>query len=90
MSTQYPSERHTRTYTGLEFIEGFALFAGALWVAGAVLVGSLVLLSNQRPQSAAANQTPVAESNNTPTTEPVQTVDESGGPASPGETPATP
>lgn len=50
--------------TGLEFIEGFSLFAGALWVIGALLVGSLVLISTGRTGTVdpAANLTPVAES----------------------------
>jgi hypothetical protein len=50
--------------TGLEFIEGFSLLAGALWIIGALLVGSMVLLSSTRTGTVdpASNLTPVAES----------------------------
>ncbi|MGB3337092.1 MAG: hypothetical protein WBA73_07935 [Devosia sp.] len=49
--------------TGLEFIEGFSLFAGVLWLVGALLVGGLVLISTSGSGTVdpAANQTPVAE-----------------------------
>ena len=49
-------------YTGLEFMEGFSLLAGALWIIGALLVGGLVMIGNGRVGQAApaANQTPVA------------------------------
>ena len=55
------AERH---YSGLEFIEGFALFAGILWLGGALLVGTLVLIGSPRAGTVdpASNVTPVAES----------------------------
>ncbi|MET0437391.1 MAG: hypothetical protein ABW043_07850 [Devosia sp.] len=34
--------------TGLEFMEGFSLLAIALWVGGAALLLSLVILGNAR------------------------------------------
>jgi hypothetical protein len=50
-------------YTGLEFMEGFALLAGALWLIGALTVGALVMMGSARmgPAPAAANQTAVGE-----------------------------
>lgn len=53
----------TKTYTGLEFIEGFALLAGALWLIGALLVGSLVLMGQGRVAGTPndSNQTAVGE-----------------------------
>ncbi|MBU1337075.1 MAG: hypothetical protein KJ944_13740 [Alphaproteobacteria bacterium] len=52
-----------RGYTGLEFMEGFSLLAGALWIIGALAVGTLVMMGSARMGSVtpAANQTPVAE-----------------------------
>ena len=52
-----------RGYTGLDFIEGFALLAGALWIIGALAVGGLVVMGNARmgPTSPASNQTAVGE-----------------------------
>jgi hypothetical protein len=52
-----------RRYTGVEFIEGFALLAGALWILGALTVGGMLMLSSARTGtvSPASNQTPVAE-----------------------------
>ena len=49
--------------TGLEFIEGFSLLAGALWLIGALTVGGLVMLGSARvgTVSPAANQTAVGE-----------------------------
>lgn len=35
-----------RRYTGLEFIEGFSLLAGALWLGGALLFGGLAIVGN--------------------------------------------
>lgn len=57
----------SRGYTGLEFIEGFALLAGAIWIIGALLGGAMVMLGAERagPAVPAANQTPVAESTQT-------------------------
>jgi hypothetical protein len=53
-------------YSGLEFIEGFSLLAGALWIIGALLFGSLAVMGAARmgdgSVSPAANQTPAAES----------------------------
>jgi len=53
--------------TGLEFIEGFSLLAGAMWIIGALLVGGMVLISTARTGTVdpVANQTPVAESSAT-------------------------
>ena len=53
-----------RSYSGLDFIEGFSLLAGALWVIGALLFGVLVIIGAERagPATAASNETPVAES----------------------------
>ena len=34
--------------TGLDFIEGFSLLAGALWVIGAILIAAMVLLGQGR------------------------------------------
>ncbi len=53
----------TKPYTGLEFIEGFALLAGALWLIGALLAGSLILMGQQRVADTPndSNQSPVAE-----------------------------
>lgn len=53
-----------RHYTGLEFIEGFSLFAGALWITGALLVGGIVMHSSthQGTVDPASNVTPVGES----------------------------
>lgn len=83
-------ERQQRT--GMEFIEGFAILAGAMWVLGAMTVGGMVLLSGapQTGVTPASNQTGIGESNNTPTTESVQTVDGPAEQAPEGETPATP
>ena len=52
-----------RRYTGLEFIEGFALLAGALWIIGALAVGGVVMMGNARlgPTSPASNQTAVGD-----------------------------
>jgi hypothetical protein len=52
-----------RRYTGLEFIEGFALLAGTLWILGALLVGGLVMLGSAGTASVspASNQTSVGE-----------------------------
>jgi hypothetical protein len=52
-----------RGYTGLEFIGGFALLAGALWIIGALAVGGLVIMGNARmgPTSPASNQSAVGE-----------------------------
>jgi hypothetical protein len=52
-----------RGYTGLEFMEGFSLLAGALWIIGALTIGALVMLGSARmgQVTPAANQTPVAE-----------------------------
>ncbi len=48
----------------IDFMGNFALLAGCLWVAGALLLGGLVMLGNGRvgPVAPAANATPVAES----------------------------
>jgi hypothetical protein len=50
-------------YTGLEFIEGFSLLAGAMWIIGALLVGGMVMIGAERAGQpvAAANQTAVGE-----------------------------
>lgn len=52
-----------RGYTGLDFMEGFSLLAGALWIIGALTLGALVMMGSARVGSVtpAANQTPVAE-----------------------------
>lgn len=52
-----------RSYTGLEFIEGFSLLVGVLWIIGALAVGALVMMGSARvgPAVPASNQTPVAE-----------------------------
>lgn len=34
--------------TGLEFIEGFSLFSGALWVIGAVVIAAMAMLGQGR------------------------------------------
>ena len=52
-----------RGYTGLEFIEGFALLAGAMWLLGALLVGGMVLIgSNNTGPAPSPGDTPVADS----------------------------
>jgi hypothetical protein len=55
---------HRESYTGLEFIEGFSLLAGALWIIGALLIGGLVMMGSARlgdgSASPAANQTEAA------------------------------
>jgi glucose uptake protein GlcU len=53
-----------RSYTGLEFVEGFSLLAGALWVIGALFFGAMVMIGVNRagPVGAASNETPVAVS----------------------------
>jgi hypothetical protein len=52
-------------YTGLEFIEGFSLLAGAMWIVGALLLGGLAVMGAARvgdgSVSPAANQTEAAE-----------------------------
>jgi hypothetical protein len=51
--------------TGLEFIRGFALFAGLLWLLGALSVGTLAMLGNQRLAAgitAEAHATSIGES----------------------------
>jgi hypothetical protein len=52
-------------YTGLEFIEGFSLLAGALWIIGALLFGGLAMMGAARmgdgSVSPPANQTEAAE-----------------------------
>ncbi|KKC39422.1 hypothetical protein WH87_04195 [Devosia epidermidihirudinis] len=57
--------------TGVEFIEGFALLAGALWIGGALIFGTVAYLGSHKAgaASAASNQTSIGESNNTPATE---------------------
>lgn len=59
-----PMEQHHQGKTGLEFFEGFALMAGALWLAGALLAGSMAMMGNARISEppAASNQTPIANS----------------------------
>ena len=49
--------------TGLEFIEGFSLLAGALWIIGALLVGGAVLLGTGRtgPAEPVAVEGPAVE-----------------------------
>lgn len=87
----YDNRQQRATYTGTEFIEGFALLAGALWLGGAIFLGSMAYIGGHNgAASPASNQTPVAESNDTPTTEPVQTVDAPAQAAPEGETPAMP
>lgn len=55
---------HHNSYTGLEFIEGFSLLAGALWIIGALFVGGLAMMGSARMGDAsvspAANQTEAA------------------------------
>ena len=34
--------------SGLDFIEGFSLLAGAIWVIGAVLIAAMVLMGQGR------------------------------------------
>jgi|GEM_PF-3538175 len=52
--------------TGTEWIEGFSLFAGCLWLFGALFIGAMVLIGNSgaidSSVTAASNQTPVADS----------------------------
>jgi hypothetical protein len=51
-------------YTGLEFLEGFFLLAGALWVIGALTIGGAVMIGQAKvggSVSPAANQTSVGE-----------------------------
>lgn len=52
-------------YTGTEFIGGFFALAGGLWLAGALLVGALVIMGQDRVDQveAASNLTPVATEN---------------------------
>lgn len=52
-----------RGYTGLDFIEGFSLLAGAMWIIGALLVGGMVMIGAGRAGAPvpAANQTAVGE-----------------------------
>ena len=90
MSLHSHTEQHTPHHTGLEFIEGFALLAGVLWMLGALAVGSVVLINGQQPTTTDSNETPIAESNNTPTTEAVQTVDTTAAEAPEGETAVQP
>jgi len=56
-------------YKGLEFIGGFSMLAGVLWLVGALLVGILVMMGTARlgdgSVSPAANQTEAAESSQT-------------------------
>ncbi|MFD2647327.1 hypothetical protein ACFSX5_05885 [Devosia albogilva] len=53
----------TNTRTGLEFIEGFTLLVGAMWLLGALLVGGLVLMGQGRVAGTPndSNQTAVGE-----------------------------
>lgn len=48
--------------TGTEFLEGFFLFAAALWIILALLAGAMVMMGHSRvtTDTAAANQTSVA------------------------------
>lgn len=48
--------------TGTEFLEGFFLFAAALWIILALVAGAMVMMGQSRvsPDMAASNQTPVA------------------------------
>jgi hypothetical protein len=52
------------SYTGLEFIEGFSLLSGALWIIGALLIGGLAMMGAARmgdgSVSPPANQTEAA------------------------------
>lgn len=47
-------------YSGLDFIEGFSLLAGALWLIGALLVGGMVMLGADRAAQTVIPKTPVA------------------------------
>ncbi len=51
-----------RGYTGLEFIEGFSLLAGAIWIIGALLLGGMAMIGADRAGQAviAANENPAA------------------------------
>ena len=50
-------------YKGLEFIGGFSMLAGVLWVVGALAFGALVMVGQGRVDgpAPAASQTPAAE-----------------------------
>ena len=50
-------------YKGLEFIGGFSMLAGVLWVVGALAFGALVMVGQGRVDGPAptASQTPAAE-----------------------------
>ena len=50
-------------YKGLEFIGGFSMLAGVLWVLGALLFGVLVMMGQGRLNgpAPAASQAPAAE-----------------------------
>lgn len=49
-------------YKGLEFIEGFSLLAGALWIIGALLLGGLAMIGAGRVNATpAAVDAPAAE-----------------------------
>jgi hypothetical protein len=48
------------SYTGLEFIEGFSLLAGALWIIGALLVGGLAMMGSARMGDGSVSQTEAA------------------------------
>lgn len=59
----------------VDFIEGFAIFAGALWIGGALLFGSLAFIgSHAVTGSPASNQISIGESNNTSATEDLETL----------------
>jgi hypothetical protein len=51
-------------YDGLGFAEGFFLFAGLLWIVGAILLGGVAYMGASKVglPGAASNQTPVANS----------------------------
>lgn len=51
-------------YTGLEFLEGFFLLAGALWIIGALTFGGAIMIGQAKlggDVSPAANQTSIGE-----------------------------
>ena len=52
------------SYSGLDFIEGFSLLAGAMWIIGALLFGGLAMMGAARmgdgSVSPASNQTEAA------------------------------
>lgn len=59
----------------VDFMGGFAILAGTLWIGGALLFGSIAFIGSQAVNvSPASNKTSIGESHNTLATEELETL----------------